>query len=55
MTDCATFLDSDSNAPLLSGAVSAQMLDALEEDLTQRVIPQSDGESQGTVWSNSKG
>ena len=44
VTDCATLLDSDSDAPLLSGTVSGQLLDALEEDLMQPVIPQSESE-----------
>ena len=36
----ATLLDSDSDAPLMSTAVCGQLLDALEEDLMQPVIPQ---------------
>ncbi len=39
VTDCATLLDSDLDAPLLSRAVSGLLLDALEEDLMQPVIP----------------
>ena len=36
----ATLLDSDSDAPVMSTAVCGQLLDALEEDLMQPVIPQ---------------
>ena len=44
VTDCATLLDSDSDAPLLSGTVSGQLLGTLEEDLMQPVIPLSESE-----------
>ena len=36
----ATLLDSDSDAPVMATAVCGQLLDALEEDLMQPVIPQ---------------
>ena len=36
----ATLLDSDSDAPVMPTAVCGQLLDALEEDLMQPVIPQ---------------
>ena len=38
-TEVATCVDSDSDAPLMSRAVSGQLLDALELDLMQPVVP----------------
>ena len=40
-TATATLLDSDSDAPLLSGTVSGELLNALEENLMQPVFHQS--------------